>query len=227
MNTMTPPMPPPSPGPLPPQRKKRGGCFLYGCLTVIILLVLFAAGSYFFLKSLLNRMVEQLGEDKPMAIQTVELAPNDFAQVRDRVQRFAEGVERGTSPEPLVLSAHDLNALITGHPGFQELKGRVFVDLQGSDALAQVSYPLDFLGYTGKYINAKVKGTFSFRTGVPNLVIKEAEFKGQKADQTLLSEMNRAPIADRFIRGNAETSDFFNKIESIEIRESRVVVRAR
>ena len=62
--------------------------------------------------------------------------------LKDRVEAFRKAVDAGTPTEPLVLTSDDLNALIEENP---ELKGTIYVKVEGDEVKGQVSFPLDKL----------------------------------------------------------------------------------
>ena len=69
--------------------------------------------------------------------------PAEQRQVlKDRVEAFRKAVEAGTPTEPLVLTSDDLNALIEENP---DLKGKIYVKIEGDEVKGQVSIPLDKL----------------------------------------------------------------------------------
>ena len=67
-------------------------------------------------------------------------------------------MEAGTAIEPLVLTSDDLNALIEENP---ELKGRIYVKVEGDEVKGRVSFPLDKLNchcrwpFKGRYLNGE------------------------------------------------------------------------
>ncbi len=79
-------------------------------------------------------------------------------------------MEAGTASEPLVLSSDDLNALIEDKP---EMKGKIYVTVEGDEVKGRVSIPLGELGLPmvkGRYLNGKadLKGiAFRWRADRP------------------------------------------------------------
>ena len=76
--------------------------------------------------------------------------------LKDRVEAFRKAVEAGTATEPLVLTSDDLNALIEENA---ELKGKVYVKIEGDEVKGQVSIPLERLAdlpmFKGRYLERR------------------------------------------------------------------------
>ena len=71
------------------------------------------------------------------------------------MEAFRKAVEDGTATEPLVLTSDDLNALIDEN---DELKGTIYVKIEGDELKGQVSFPLEKLPLPmvkGRYLNGE------------------------------------------------------------------------
>ena len=122
------------------------GCFFYGCIIASVLAVLAGdSRGHPRLRRLtagLGQMVNEYTATAPEQLPTVEMPAEKRQELKDRVEAFRKAVEAGTAIEPLVLTSDDLNALIEKNP---ELKGTVYVKVEGDQVKGRVSFPLDKL----------------------------------------------------------------------------------
>ena len=112
--------------------KPRRGCFFYGCITGLVLLVLLLVALLFGIHFAMKKLVNQYTDTKPMELPTVQMSQAEIDKVK---QRFA-GVSRRRSARsarrsPCVLTADEINALIASGPDKQALKGKFYVSLDG------------------------------------------------------------------------------------------------
>src|SRR5690242_1970992 len=92
-----------------PPPKKGRGCFFYGCLTCIVLLVLGCVMAFFAFRFVKNQ-VNQYTDSQPTPLPVVEMADPEFKQLESRVKAFGEAMDKATPVEPLVLTERDINA---------------------------------------------------------------------------------------------------------------------
>ena len=127
----------------PPRQR---GCFFYGCIiaSVLALLMVILVGIARLRRLPLCsiRQVDEYTATAPEQLPTVEMPAEKRQALKDRVEAFRKAVDAGTAIEPLVLTSDDLNALIEENP---ELKGTVYVKIEGDEVKGRVSFPLDKL----------------------------------------------------------------------------------
>ena len=131
--------------PEPPQAlPKQRGCFFYGCIIASILAVLMAillaVVAFFAIPLRSTSWSTSTPPPTPRELPKVEMPAEQRQALKDRVEAFRKAVEAGTPTEPLVLTSDDLNALIEENP---ELKGKIYVKVEGDEVKGQVSIPLD------------------------------------------------------------------------------------
>ena len=89
-----------------------------------------------------NRLVDNTPPPRRETFPRSRCRPNSVKALKDRVEAFRKAVDDGTPTEPLVLTSDDLNALIEDNA---ELKGMIYVKIEGDEVKGQVSLPLDKL----------------------------------------------------------------------------------
>src|SRR6266542_3034219 len=147
MSDPTPPAPPPAQPAAPPTAKGRG-CFFYGCTAAIVIMVFMGIAGFLVFRYAVNKFVafaEQYTENKPMTLPQVQLSSTDYQQLDQRVGAFTDALSARKASAPLVLTGDEINALIANHPAWKQLKGRVFVAIEGDRIKGRVSIPIDEL----------------------------------------------------------------------------------
>ena len=185
----------------PPPKQKGMGCLGKGCVLIVVFLVLlviaFVIGGYAGIRYVVT-------SPKPREIPQVQTSEDDQNAVRARWDEFEAAsrhnqevrqetspVVPGLSPTPdatpasanrIELTASDINQLIARS---RKVRGKAFVSIDNEVARVQVSFPLEKVGFRGRYLN----GEFAVRaspdrdprnlqvtqmslTGVPDGVLK-------------------------------------------------------
>src|SRR6266404_3546892 len=141
--------------------KARRGCFFYGCLTGVTLLLIVLAGflaGYRYARKMFNDFTDS----KPLPLPTVQLSQPQLDELQQRIERFREAVRQRQPAAPLALTANEINALIATDPDLKELKGKLYVTIEGGQLKGRISVPMEQVGlpvFRGRYLNGD--GTFS------------------------------------------------------------------
>jgi len=212
---------------------RQHGCFFYGCIIASILallmVILISVGVYFGYRTL-NRWVEEYTATTPRELPKVEMPAEQRQVLKDRVDAFRKAVDAGTSTEPLVLTSDDLNALIEDNP---DLKGKIYVKVEGDEVKGQVSIPLDVLGQNpffrmlkGRYLNGEADLKASLQDGVLIVTLDSIEVNGQKPPEQMMTELRKQNLAKDAYK-DEKTSRMIRKIESLEIKDGKIILRLR
>ena len=152
---------------VPPVAPKKRGCLFYGCISLalafVLVMILGYVGFQYARKSVRN-LVENYTDAQPVAVDTVELPKEEAAELQKRVTAFQQALDRQERQEELVLSEHELNALIAQN---QNLKGKVQAHIEGDRVRGRISWPLEDIGpikLNGRYLN----GLATFGVGLTN-----------------------------------------------------------
>ncbi len=208
------------------QAKSRRGCLVYGGITAAVLLVLVLIAALVGLR-VFKRVFNQFTDTQPMHMPTVPLSPAQIAAVQQRFESFRDTVRAHQPAPPLALSAEDINALIQGDPDFQAMKGKLYVTgIQGGQVKAQISLPMEEVGlaaFKGRYLNATATLTLSFRNGVLRLIPQSVSAKGRPLPEVYLEQVRKQNLAKN-INSNPRVSVALDRLQSIELKDSRLVV---
>lgn len=210
----------------PPQR----GCLFYGCLISAILgvLLLIATGLiFFFIYRWVGSVVEEYTATAPRALSKVEVPDERRRAIEERWEQFKTALDHGTATEPLILSAEDINVLISDRP---ELAGKFYVSIEKDKLRSQVSIPLDELpafGLTqGRYLNGEAEIKAFLREGILVIVLQSLEVNGKRLPEHIMNSLRAQNLA-RDAHKNEKTVQEIQKLESIEIQDGRIIIRPK
>ena len=220
----------------PPTQAKKRGCFFYGCLTTVILVIVvgiagFLAVNYGLKK--INALIEQYTEASPATLPAVQMPKSEYDELDKRVAAFQQAVDAGKPVEPLVLTADELNALIANSPGMKGFKGKVYITIDGDQVKGQVSVPLSDLGAApglsklkGRYLNGSAAMKASLDNGVLIVTMQSVQIKGQSLPESIMTQLRAQNLAQDAYRDpkNAAT---LRKFQSIEIKDGKIIIKAR
>lgn len=200
------------------------GCLLGGCLGVFLLMLVgvgtVTIGGYYFYKGQLEKYTSAEAKELPV----VEASPEDIAAIEARIEDFKDKVEQGVETEELVLTADDLNSLISKE---EKLRGKVFVRISDGQVAADVSFPMDeFPGGKGRFFNGSVTVNVQLDNGVLIVTVDQAEVNGQPVPDTFMEGLRKENLAKETYK-DAETAKQLARIEKIVIADDRIVLKVR
>ena len=205
--------------------KPRRGCFFYGCITGLVLLVIVLGAlmvGLHYVKTLVNRYTDT----KPMELPTVQMSQAEAAQVKERFESFQQAVRERRATKPLVLSADDINALITSGGEQQAWKGKVYVSLDGDQLKGEVSVPLQDVGlsmFAGRYLNGSATFNLSFRDGRLSVTPQTILAKGQPLPDVFMQQIRKQNLAVA-LTNDPSVAAVLKGLEEIQVKEGKLVV---
>ena len=207
-----------------PPKKSPWGCILGGCLGVILLIVLGSVatvvGGYWYYKSQLAKYTS----DSPRELPVVEPSDEEVKAVEAKLETFKEKIENEEQPETLILTADDINAMISKD---EDLRGRVYVEIEDGQIKAEVSFPLDDLpGAKGRYFNGSVKIDARLENEELYVTIDEAEVNGTAVPDDIMQGFSGQNLA-KDVTSDPDTAEAFGKIESFIVEDDRIVITPR
>jgi hypothetical protein len=214
------------------EKKSGHGCFFYGCLTSIILVILVAIGGYFGVKWWIHQEIMALTDSQPMAIPKVECTSADLQAMQKRVETFAKAVDAGKPVPPLVLDERDLNLLAASVPELKPLRDRVYLSIRSNVIRGAISLPLEAIPvdwlkkFKGRYFNGAVELKASLSNGFFNVTLQSLELKGKSIPETVLSRLRQQNLAKDFYKSQ-EGMKTLQKLESITVSEGHLVIKPR
>jgi hypothetical protein len=214
--------------------KKKHGCFFYGCITSLVLLLVAGIVIFFSVRFALHKfqdMVQQYTQTSPMAIEKVEMAPDDLKKLNARVDAFTTAINAHSNTVPLVLTGPDINALLAENPQIKPFKDSFFIALDGDKIKAQLSLPLDQLAdqpmfkmfnVKGRYLNGSGTFTASINNGSLSVFVQSLDVQGKPVPESAMANFRQQNIAANF--NQTANPSPFEKFQSIVVTNSTVVI---
>jgi hypothetical protein len=210
----------------PPRQR---GCFFYGCIiaSVLALLVAILVGILFFVGyRMLGKLVNEYTAAAPEQLPKVEMPAEKRQALKDRVEAFRKAVNAGTAIEPLVLTSDDVNALIDEN---DELKGTVYVKIEGDELKGRVSISLDKLPlplFKGRYLNGEADLKASLFDGELIVHIDAIEVNGKKPPEEIMTNLRKENVV-KDVAKDPENAAALRRIQSLEIKDGKIILTPR
>lgn len=205
-----------------PEKGFPWGCLLGGCLTVVLLVVIGIAASVYAGIRLYKSQLEAYTSAQPVEIGTVEYTDAEVAAVKQRIEDFKAALEKGESPGQLVLTADEINAMISSE---EELKGRLFVKIKDGQITGEASFPVPEVIPLGKgrYFNGSLSLKASLENGVLIVQMESAEVNGKPVPEEFMSEMRKQNLA-KDAYNDPKSAEFLRKFESLTIEDDKIIL---
>jgi hypothetical protein len=208
-----------------PAVKPRRGCFFYGCITGVVLLVI-VLGALMVGLHYVRKMVNQFTDSQAMELPTVQMPQEEIDKVKQRFEAFQKAVRDQRPTEPLVLTADDINALIASEPKRQDLKGKLYVGFAGDQIKGEVSVPLREIGlgmFKGRYLNGSATFNLSFTNGTLWVAPQTIIVKGKPVPEMYMQEIRKQNLAASLANEPAAVA-VLQGLQEIQVKEGKLVV---
>lgn len=229
--------------PDPSLQKKKRGCFFYGCIISLVLLLLFAGAVGFVVWYGVHTMrgyVAQYTDTSPMQIEKVELPADQLEKLNERIAAFGNAVAAHSNTPPLVLTGPEINAWLSEkiqamaktNAAMKSLDGTFFITLEGDEIKGQVSLPLDGLANSAVFRMMNVKGRYlngagAFKAAITNgdlfIYVQSLEVKGKPLPPQIMAGLQQQNLAQG-VNQQQQNTKALDKFESITVKDSTMVV---
>jgi hypothetical protein len=215
-----------------PEKKSGPGCFFYGCLTSILLVILVAVGGYLGVKWWVNHQLIPLTDPQPMELPQVEFTPEEARAARLQVDAFAKAIEAGKPAPPLVLDERALNLLIASVPELEPIRNHIYLSIRSNRIQGAISLPLEkipvpFLQkFKGRYLNGAAGLNVSLTNGFFSVTLQSLELKGKSVPEQAMAQLRQQNLAKDFYK-NQEGMQTLQKLRSITVEDGRLVIKPR
>jgi hypothetical protein len=214
-----------------PAQPKKRGCFFYGCLALIVTVLVLAVGSVLLFrygKGKIEQTVNEYTDPAPAQIEKGDASPAKLNAVQTRIDAFRSGLASG-QPQELTLTADELNTLLAGQPDLSDLANKVYVVIDGDQMKANISWPLPDIGplkLKGRYLNGTATLKASVTGGNVDLHIQDFESKGKPLPAQLLQELRKHDIGDDLMR-DQQAASAIRQIDNLEVKDGKVIIRSK
>ncbi len=201
--------------------KKKHGCFFYGCLTTIVLGILFAAGIYFGLRHLISSTLENYSTTAPLTLPMVSVTDDRAKEVVSRADAFFDGLTEESGPKELKLTSEEANILINRYPELHGLRDHVYVSTKDSRLVTQLSYPLDKFGFPGRFFNGEGVLLVKMEGGVLEASIESLIVKGVPVPQKIIEGLSGKNLAAELYE-KQESLAIIKRLKSVRITDEGI-----
>ncbi len=214
----------------PTQTPKRRGCFFYGCVSMVVLSfigVVLAVVLFLNAPRFLTRLALPYTDTAPVQLERVEVSPAELKALQERIAAFQEALQGQKTSQELVLTDHDLNALISNDPNLKEFRDKLLVSIEGNAIRGKVSWPLSDWGplrLKGRYLNGDVAFRVSLQDGHLGVFIDDIQVKGQPLPKPLLSRLKAEDLAEGFQSDPGAAAEI-QKFDTIKVENGKLILR--
>jgi hypothetical protein len=208
----------------PPVKKPRG-CFFYGCITAIALMLLMLGGLFLGYLSF-RKMLINYTDTKPLPLPVVQMSPEAIKKLHERVDEFDKALKEHRPTPPLELSGDDINALIATSSGGQSWTGKVYVTIEGDRLTGQISVPTDAIRlgiFKGRYVNGSATFKVSLTSGLLHIKVPEITVKGRPLPTVYMDQIKQIDWAQNSTN-DANTKSALERYEEIKIENGKLII---
>lgn len=209
------------------------GCWFYGCITLVVLLVLGAVGAFFavrYVARTVTAMVQQYSQPEPLKLPEIALSPEEKRDLKQRAEVFTTAMNSSKSDaHELSLSGDELTQLLADSDPSGLLAKAVRLRIEGSDLRGTISFPLEKLGLAqmgGRYLNGEGVFDISLQQGNLKVSLKELQIQGKPLPASALAPLRSANLADQF-NADPKLRAKLDGFDSIQVKDGRLLVRSK
>jgi hypothetical protein len=214
-----------------PPPRRGGGCLWRGCLILVVFAIVLGIacfggmwwgmyrssaifhGLYWLTKA------QALGQS-PVSVPQFTASDAQIQSVHERCEDFEQKTRAGQHAE-LELTADDVNTLIATNA---DLRGKIFVSIDGDQLRCQASIPLgEFIGRSGYYFNGDIAGELKSTGSLENLQLSGFTVNGQVLPPDLLKWKFRSKRLRDYLVDYRNDSG----VGTIEVRDGKLILRSR
>ena len=215
----------------PPPRRQGFGCFARGCVILLVFGIVLAiacfAGIYWGLQqhSAIVHGIYWLAKthsiaEAPVPVPEFNASENQIQSLQERWEDF-EQKTRAAQPAEIELTADDINILIVTN---RDIRGKVFVSIDGSQLHLQTSIPFgELLGRRGYYFNDDITVEFKDAESLENPQLSRLIVNDKEVPSDLLNWKYRSKRLRDYLADYPNSYD----IRTIEIRDGKMILRSR
>lgn len=206
--------------------KKGPGCFFYGCVTLICLVILAIIGIFFGVRFAIKYARDHYTAKQGVAVAPVALPPAQGDSVVKRVDDFKKQIQNGTATNALVLTGDELDYWIRNAAGPQ-LHDHLHVIITNDQVRAQLSMPLDDMGpaWRGRFLNGDADVGLGVKNGMVSFDVRSLNVAGQKVPQQALSQWSQNMHWN--LQPNDPNAALLTGFKDIEVKDGKVILHPK
>jgi hypothetical protein len=216
-----------SPETSPPSgRGRKRGCLFWTLVVGASLAVLVVVVGYFGYHYVFQGMADAYTDSAPLELAEPAMAPDDLGRLDGRIAAFAQAVRNKRPTAPLELTSEELTALLARSPDFRRMGGRARLRVTEGEVRADLSVPLDRMGYPNRWFNGTTTLRVALENGVLVITLQSASVRDRAVPQWVINRMSERNLA-KDLYDKPEAAAFISRLESIQAKEGKLVIVAR
>lgn len=195
-------------------------------LICVIVLLLICMGGYFGylgVKGFISGKIEQYTDTEAVELPEVTYSEQESEDVLERVEIFTKALEEDRQVPELVLTAQDINVLISEHPNWKDFTGKVHVSIEEDKVHGVVSIPLsNLIGMLeGRFLNGSAVFQVSFNDDQLSVNFDSLKIGGKDIPENTMNSFRAKNLAED-VNMDEEAKEFFQKLDSITVKEGKL-----
>jgi hypothetical protein len=210
-----------------PPKPKGRGCFFYGCISSLVLVLVGALTLYLGARYMIKKTVASYTDTAPVQLPDLAITQAEIDAAQNRWTAFFDAVKTDKQLPPLVFTARDLNVL-AATTGTNALQGRMVVSIDGDQIKAQASLPLGKVnaGLHGRYLNGTLTLKIALEDGTLVVRPETIEVKDKPVPKWLMTKLRQQNWAQGFMN-DMNAAQVIQNLEGIAVTNGMLVIKAK
>ena len=212
--------------PEPPKPKKSYRWVLYTFLGLVGLAICVVVIGGLVVRHAIKSFVQNYTQIQPVALPKVEDAPQKMEQLTGKFMAFKAALDADKIPEPWVLTADDLNAVVASIPPIQD---KLFFSIDGNQINAKFSLSLEQLT-KGKFKGRHLNGVVHLKVGVANQSLNiwadAIEANGKPLPSYIMKRIRLQNLANQ-MNNNVTQAQIIQQIDTLEVKDDQIIITGR
>jgi hypothetical protein len=219
------------------QPSRARGCLFYGAVTAALVFLGVIAGIYFGTRKAFRYAIETYTTNAPAPIPLLRIPPGQQRTVANALLLQFEQSANNRGPDELVVGEDELNVLVAQSAEMRAYKGHVYLQPEGNELKAFVSFPLDQFkqwhdfalklggtNYSGRYLNGLAYLNLVVTNGVITVAPSKVLVSAQPLPDKFLKEFPWKALTQP-INDNANIRSALQRIDSVTVQDNKVHVK--
>lgn len=210
----------------PPELPKKKGCFFYGCLSVIIVMLL-ACGGLFYGYWKIKRIFTEYTDTQPLSLPALSLSDEQVQDAKNKVVDFFAKAQDAQEAARLSLSADEVAALLQTSDALKDFHGSFSLAFVNGKATGSISIPLEKYAseFKGRFLNGDAVFNFSMKNAVPVLTVESILLNARELPESFLAEIKQENLLEDAL-ADPEVQELLKHVTDARIQGDRLVVEA-
>ena len=218
--------------------KKQGrGCFFYGTITFVLVLIGVMLGVYFGARKAALAAIAKYTTNAPVAIPRLNLPPAEEERIARELAQTVQRVREGQGPSEIALGEQELNVLLGQSKGIQPYRQQLYLQPEGDKLKAEMSIPLDQFDLwksfrskirAGDLTNRYLNGTAFMSLGVTNgnlrLNVTNLVVNGETLPKEFIDRIKDQNFAEP-ANNNPDLQSGLQRVKGVSVQNSKVVLQ--